>query len=921
MRRRRRWKRYVAAFALGAAVLAVAIWSALPALVERDLRQRLRDAGFAAVDLNVAAVGLSEARIDGVRLGADAEVSAAEITATYDLDGVLNGRLTGVAVSGLRLVGRLDSGGLSLGGLEAKQESGGGPLLDPAWLRGIPPVSIDDGRIDLATPAGPVAVQVEGTVSPQPGDRLRAALALQLRSAQATARGDLEAALAAESLAAELELAEAEVAGVAFSGGALAIAVTATEWSAQLRLPGAGQPSEMRASLEIADPLTRPRLTAFAEIHAAAGAWVWPALGLPQPQAGTARVKIELAGPLPDGPPADASPAASATLGLLAGSTLDGTAEIEIGNLVLPGIATIAAATGSAGIGVADGTVTMAPTLTLNGLSLPGLGSGRFEVAGTIAGEIDRLDGRLHAVGSFADLGIGGMKAGSLDVEVESAVGFAASRLSLRLVEEGSAVVHELSGAPLAGTLKELAVPLPPSEDALIAVDMSAAAPRLTYDLKLGALKAAVPLLVGGPKPLPVAVTLPETRCAGSWSGDAGHRGTVNAAGSLAFSSLGATAKGVEADIAFAPERSSAAVRAAAIALSGKPPPLVPLALTGTAELIGERLSFTADLGDKSGHLKLSLAGEHDLAAATGTARLQMPPLAFAPGKLQPRDIAPAIAAAVEDATGEAALGGSIGWTAGKLSSDLKILLQDLSFRSPQADVQRLNGVVEIDGLVPLTTPPGQQLSAALVDVGLPLGDVLAAFRIEPGPRLVVENARLSLADGAVTMPPVAVDLAQPDAEMALAVDHVDLARLLELAQIEGLSATGDLGGRIPVRIGAGGLVIRDAVLVAAGPGTLRYAPAATPSALLGGGESVELALQALSNFQYSDLKLTVNRAAGGDTVALMQVKGRNPDFYGGHPVEFNLNISGKLDQILDRGLAGYRIPDAIREKLGEFAE
>jgi hypothetical protein len=52
-----------------------------------------------------------------------------------------------------------------------------------------------------------------------------------------------------------------------------------------------------------------------------------------------------------------------------------------------------------------------------------------------------------------------------------------------------------------------------------------------------------------------------------------------------------------------------------------------------------------------------------------------------------------------------------------------------------------------------------------------------------------------------------------------------------------------------------------------------------------------------------------------------MQVKGRNPDFYGGHPVEFNLNVSGKLDQILNRGLAGYRIPDTIRDKLDDFAQ
>ncbi len=52
-----------------------------------------------------------------------------------------------------------------------------------------------------------------------------------------------------------------------------------------------------------------------------------------------------------------------------------------------------------------------------------------------------------------------------------------------------------------------------------------------------------------------------------------------------------------------------------------------------------------------------------------------------------------------------------------------------------------------------------------------------------------------------------------------------------------------------------------------------------------------------------------------------MHVKGRNPDFYGGYPVEFNLNISGKLGQILDRSLAGYRIPENIRKSLGSFAQ
>jgi hypothetical protein len=421
---------------------------------------------------------------------------------------------------------------------------------------------------------------------------------------------------------------------------------------------------------------------------------------------------------------------------------------------------------------------------------------------------------------------------------------------------------------------------------------------------------------------VPVAVNLAKTAFSGSWSDETGQDGTVKVVdGALELPSLGFSARGIEAEIAMGPDGSSADVHAAAIAQSGKPALMVPLALSGHADVAGGNVSFTGSLRDKAKHIDLSIAGEHALDTGKGRAKLSMPPLVFEPGGLQPHHVVPAIGREIEDVTGEAAIGGGIGWNAGRLTPKLELLLKDVSFRSPQFDVLRLNSVAEIDSLVPFTTRPGQQLSAGLLDVGLPLTDMLAAFRIEPGPRLMIETARLSLAGGEVTLPPVSMDLAQLQTELTLAVRNVDLAKLLELSAIEGLAATGTLTGEIPLAVQADGLLIRDAVLAATGPGTLRYAPSTTPSALLGGGESVALALQALSNFQYSDLTLTVNRAAGGDTVALMQVKGRNPDFYGGHPVEFNLNISGKLDQILNRGLAGYRIPDTIRDRLGDFAQ
>jgi hypothetical protein len=880
----------------------------------------------------------------------------------------------------------------------------------------MPPVAIENGRIDLATMIGSVVLPFQGTASPQPDGTVSAAIGLQLDSNAADARGSLDLVLASSNVGADLRiesgsariagtassvfsgrarldweatgqprmsadiaLTESAVANIAFPIGTLAIEATESAWSARLALAGVDQSSDLHADIAIADPYAKPRLEAAATLTASAGAWIWPVLDLPQPQGGEAHLEISLAGPLPDAWPGAPVAQRGDIIGLLANGDVEGTAAIELGDLSFPDIATITSGVGRVDIRAADGSVTMIPRSPLRASAMiapvlldtfPAEVAEHFEQPWTAeltlaeplrllageaqtavatkggvklaAGPADTLhiqfqsqatlsddlqvvasDSRLHLAGVLADVGVGDLKAASADVDLDTALVLADRRLSIRLAEAGSVVLRRLAGRPLAGVLKTLTVPLEANAGPLLAIDLREdASPRLTYDLRLGAIKATAPLLLGGPKPMPVAMTLATTAAAGSWGGDAGHAGTLALAdGTLAFPSLDVTASGVSADIALVADKLAADLRAASIVRAGKPALLVPLALAGHADLVGDALSFSATLNDKQKRIDLSIAGAHALDTGEGEARLSMPPLIFKPGGLQPQDVAPAIGPDIEEVGGNAALGGRIAWRNGKLTPKLQLLLQDISFQSPQFDVLRLNSVAEVDSLVPFTTGPGQQLSAGLVDVGLPLTDVLAAFRIEAGPRLMLESARLALAGGEVTLPPVALDLVQPRTDLTLAVSNVDLAKLLELAQIEGLTATGSLGGQIPVTVEADGLVIRDAVLAAAGPGTLRYAPAATPSALLGGGESVALALQALSNFQYSDLKLTVNRAAGGDTVALMQVKGRNPDFYGGHPVEFNLNVSGKLDQILNRGLAGYRIPDTIRDKLGEFAQ
>jgi hypothetical protein len=123
----------------------------------------------------------------------------------------------------------------------------------------------------------------------------------------------------------------------------------------------------------------------------------------------------------------------------------------------------------------------------------------------------------------------------------------------------------------------------------------------------------------------------------------------------------------------------------------------------------------------------------------------------------------------------------------------------------------------------------------------------------------------------------------------------------------------------VPLRFERGTLVIGEARLESRAVGVVRYRPETPPAALLAGGEGAALMLKALDNFNYAAIAMTVSGRVGGDIDVGLSIKGANPDVYEGYPVELNLNISGELDQIVERSLQGYRIPDKVRERLKAF--
>jgi hypothetical protein len=248
----------------------------------------------------------------------------------------------------------------------------------------------------------------------------------------------------------------------------------------------------------------------------------------------------------------------------------------------------------------------------------------------------------------------------------------------------------------------------------------------------------------------------------------------------------------------------------------------------------------------------------------------------------------------------------------------VKLGLEGLTGQAGPVLFQNLNGVIEIDEPWPVSTRPNQEIAVEQLIAGLPMTNALVRFELH-GPQLKITEGRLEMAGGHAGIAPTDIALNAAGQRMTLNIDQLSVSELFKIAGVAGLSGKGAISGTAPITLFPNGIIVDNAKFSANAPGVLQYDAKQAPSTLSSAGDSVGLALQALSDFHYKELIVTLNRKLTGDTDLGLHISGSNPSFYNGYPVEFNLNLSGKLDEVLRKGLAGYRLPSIIEERLNEL--
>jgi hypothetical protein len=357
--------------------------------------------------------------------------------------------------------------------------------------------------------------------------------------------------------------------------------------------------------------------------------------------------------------------------------------------------------------------------------------------------------------------------------------------------------------------------------------------------------------------------------------------------------------------------------------LTGDPPRVAPVRLTGRGEIDGRwrRLAFSASGVGAEAALRLEGEGEISLVGGGGHVEVAVEPIAFAPGFVRAAEVFPIVAAtpivSVEGAVhGE----GRYGWGAMR-ARDARIRLEEVDLVTEYGAMSGIDAELAVADFFPVTLPPGQLVTIRAVDLGLLFERGEFVFGVPDGRRLDVSTAKLDWLGGVVTADPFSVSLDDPGRTITLRAAGVELDRLLGQIPLSGLSATGTLRGVVPLRLTGDIILIDDAVLEAIGPGVIRYRPEGPLPEFGDETGSVDLLLEAAENFHYEDLSLAVSGRTGEALEARLRLVGGNPDLFDGYPVALNVNLEGALDQILRRGIAVSNVGEFTRAYFERLSE
>ncbi|MGE3928867.1 MAG: YdbH domain-containing protein [Hyphomonadaceae bacterium] len=317
---------------------------------------------------------------------------------------------------------------------------------------------------------------------------------------------------------------------------------------------------------------------------------------------------------------------------------------------------------------------------------------------------------------------------------------------------------------------------------------------------------------------------------------------------------------------------------------------------------------------DAGGRVLADFTAEHDTRAGEGGAHIRADRVLFGPD-LQPFEISEMLRGVAENVSGPAGVDADVVWTPEALRATGSVRPQGVSLSTSTIPIVRdVYGEVYFDDLFAMTTPPGQELTIGELNPGIAIYGGETRFQLLANQRVSLESARFQFAGGMLAVDPAVITLGADETRFRLTLANVDVAALVTQLNMPDLHATGRVEGAFPILLTARTALIENGELRAApGGGTISYVGQA--------GESMEgasrVAFDALRNFRYERLRLTLSGDISGDVVTSIEFTGENS----GEPVDLS-PLAGSLPGVGDINVRGvpFRFNVAITAPFSRLA-
>ncbi|WP_293880889.1 YdbH domain-containing protein [Sphingomonas sp.] len=291
--------------------------------------------------------------------------------------------------------------------------------------------------------------------------------------------------------------------------------------------------------------------------------------------------------------------------------------------------------------------------------------------------------------------------------------------------------------------------------------------------------------------------------------------------------------------------------------------------------LADNRITMTGTLHEPLTHTQVAAVTiQHDLTRGTGDAKLDVARLTF--GKsLQPEKLTSLTLGVVANVVGSVTGQGLIRWTPAGVTSTGTFGTSGLDLAAAFGPVTGAAGQIVFTDLLGLVTAPGQTLSIAVVNPGIPVPDGRVSYHLAAGQRIVVEGGRWPFAGGALILDPTVLDMGvTKERRLTFRVERLDAAKFIEQLKFENLSATGIFDGAMPMIFDdQGGRIVGGKVTARAGGGTLSYVGDISNAKM---NVFAKLAFDALKSIRYNNLSIEMDGALDGEIISKVNFRGVN---------------------------------------------